>query len=91
MDSFHRHLPLLNMRYVYLVCILSRTPEIEVWFACHSRCDLDPHRVAVWYSPQYKIRLSAFAAEILASSGQLDINELKLHRALQLFSPFKRL
>ncbi|KAF8606091.1 glycosyltransferase family 1 protein [Ceratobasidium sp. AG-I] len=56
-DSFHKHLPLLNMR-----------------------CDIDPHRVAVWYSPQHKLRLSAFAAEVLGSSGQLDVNELKLHR-----------
>ena len=45
------------------------------------RCDIDPHRVAVWYSPRHKLRLSAFAAEVLGSSGQLDVNELKLHRA----------
>ncbi|CUA70528.1 Sterol 3-beta-glucosyltransferase UGT80A2 [Rhizoctonia solani] len=57
MDSFHRHLPLLNMR-----------------------CDLDPRRVAVWYSRSHKLRLSAFAAQVLAERGVLDVNKLELHR-----------
>ncbi|CUA73567.1 Sterol 3-beta-glucosyltransferase UGT80B1 [Rhizoctonia solani] len=39
-DSFHKHMPLLNMR-----------------------CELDPTRVAVWYSPTHGMRLSAFAAQ----------------------------
>ncbi|QRW11269.1 glycosyltransferase family 1 protein [Ceratobasidium sp. AG-Ba] len=30
------------------------------------RCDLDPKRVAVWYSPVLELRLSAFAAQVLA-------------------------
>ncbi|CAE6468716.1 unnamed protein product [Rhizoctonia solani] len=57
MDSFHRHLPLLNMR-----------------------CDLDPRKVATWYSRSHKLRLSAFAAQVLAEKGLLDINKLELHR-----------
>ncbi|KAG8738659.1 hypothetical protein FRC10_006627 [Ceratobasidium sp. 414] len=56
-DSFHRHLPLLNMR-----------------------CDLDSNRVATWYSRTYNLRLSAFAAQVLAENGIIDINKLELHR-----------
>ncbi|KAG9122243.1 hypothetical protein FRC07_001470 [Ceratobasidium sp. 392] len=58
LESFHRHLPLLNMR-----------------------CELDPSRVAVWRSPTLKLRLSAFAAQVLAECGQLDLNSLELHRS----------
>ncbi|QRV72093.1 glycosyltransferase family 1 protein [Ceratobasidium sp. AG-Ba] len=58
LDSFHRHLPLLNMR-----------------------CDIDPSRVAVWYSPHLKLRLSAFAAQVLVEQGKLDLNRLELHRS----------
>ncbi|KAB5588152.1 Sterol 3-beta-glucosyltransferase [Ceratobasidium theobromae] len=57
MDSFHRHLPLLNMR-----------------------CELDPKRVATWYSRTHAMRLSAFAAQVLAERGVLDVNKLELHR-----------
>lgn len=57
-DSFHRHLPLLNMR-----------------------CDLDPNRVAVWYCPSHKLRLSAFAAQVLGEGGEIDMNKLKLYRS----------
>ncbi|KZO92404.1 glycosyltransferase family 1 protein [Calocera viscosa TUFC12733] len=56
-ESFHRHLPLLNMR-----------------------CDLDPSRVAVWWSNDYCLRMSSFAAQVLADSKQLDIKKLELHR-----------
>ncbi|KAF8721986.1 Glycosyltransferase family 1 protein, partial [Rhizoctonia solani] len=45
------------------------------------RCDLVPNRVAVWYSPTHKLRLSAFAAQVLAEAGELDINKLELHRS----------
>ncbi|CAE6356862.1 unnamed protein product [Rhizoctonia solani] len=58
LDSFHRHMPLLNMR-----------------------CDLDPTRTAVWYSSTHKMRLSAFAAQVLSESGYIDINKLQLHRS----------
>ncbi|KAJ1305709.1 hypothetical protein OPQ81_010444 [Rhizoctonia solani] len=44
------------------------------------RCDLDSNRVAVWYSPTHKLRLSAFAAQVLAEAGEIDINKLELHR-----------
>ncbi|ELU42982.1 glycosyltransferase family 1 protein [Rhizoctonia solani AG-1 IA] len=50
-ESFHKHLPLLNMR-----------------------CDLDPKRTAVWYSPAHKLRLSAFSAQVLADRGEIDMN-----------------
>lgn len=72
-DSFYRHLPLLNMR-----------------------CDLDPSRLAVWWSTQYAcistspcyssdplfqcMKLSAFAAQTLADAKQLDFSTLDLHR-----------
>ncbi|KAG8888197.1 hypothetical protein FRB98_008215 [Tulasnella sp. 332] len=59
-NSFHAHLPLLNMR-----------------------CDLDPKRVAVWWSPEYRIRLSAFAAEILSEATQLSIENLLPHRTIE--------
>ncbi|QRV87000.1 glycosyltransferase family 1 protein [Ceratobasidium sp. AG-Ba] len=58
LDSFHRHLPLLNMR-----------------------CNIDPSRVAVWYSPRLKLRLSAFAAQVLVEQGKLDLNGLELYRS----------
>ncbi|KAG9092871.1 hypothetical protein FS749_015386 [Ceratobasidium sp. UAMH 11750] len=45
------------------------------------RCDLDPKRVAVWYSPSLKLRLSAFAAQVLAECGDIDITKLELHRS----------
>ncbi|CAE6390425.1 unnamed protein product [Rhizoctonia solani] len=45
------------------------------------RCDLDSNRVAVWYSPTHKLRLSAFAAQVLAEAGEIDINKLELHRS----------
>lgn len=57
-ESFHRHMPLLNMR-----------------------CDLCPNRVAVWYSPLHKLRLSAFAAQVVTEAGYIDINKLELHRS----------
>ncbi|KAF8606119.1 UDP-Glycosyltransferase/glycogen phosphorylase [Ceratobasidium sp. AG-I] len=56
-ESFHRHLPLLNMR-----------------------CELDPKRLATWYSRSHDLRLSAFAAQVLAEKGILDVNKLELHR-----------
>ncbi|KAH7322330.1 hypothetical protein B0J17DRAFT_633377 [Rhizoctonia solani] len=46
-----------------------------------STCDLDSNRVAVWYSPTHKLRLSAFAAQVLAEAGEIDINKLELHRS----------
>ncbi|CAE6475911.1 unnamed protein product [Rhizoctonia solani] len=57
-DSFHKHMPLLNMR-----------------------CDLDPTRVAVWYSRTHHMRLSAFAAQVLSEAGYIDLNKLEMHRS----------
>ncbi|KAG9051113.1 hypothetical protein FS837_011959 [Tulasnella sp. UAMH 9824] len=56
-DSFHSHLPLLNMR-----------------------CDLDPRRVAVWWSQEHYLRLSAFAAQILVDAKVIKYENLLPHR-----------
>lgn len=56
-DSFYRHLPLLNMR-----------------------CDLDPSRMAIWWSTEHCMKLSAFAAQTLSDAKRLDMNSLDLHR-----------
>ncbi|KAF8686298.1 Glycosyltransferase family 1 protein [Rhizoctonia solani] len=63
-ESFHRHLPLLDMK-----------------------CDLTPNRVAVWYSAKYNLRLSAFAAQVLAQSKHLKLKKLKLHRSRE-YNPY---
>ncbi|CCO35669.1 Sterol 3-beta-glucosyltransferase [Rhizoctonia solani AG-1 IB] len=63
-ESFHRHLPLLNMR-----------------------CDLTPNRVAVWYSAKYKLRLSVFAAQVLAEAKHIKLKKLKLHRSRE-YNPY---
>ncbi|KAF7294590.1 Glycosyltransferase family 1 protein [Mycena indigotica] len=57
-DSFYRHLPLLNMR-----------------------CDVDSQRLAVWWSTELCLKLSGFAAQVLADERMLDMNSLDLHRA----------
>ncbi|CAE6514541.1 unnamed protein product [Rhizoctonia solani] len=56
-DSFHKHLPLLNMR-----------------------CDIDPHKLAEWWSPEYYLRLSGFAVTVLINAGLLDMKKLQRHR-----------
>ncbi|KAJ6606176.1 UDP-Glycosyltransferase/glycogen phosphorylase [Mycena vulgaris] len=56
-DSFYRHLPLLNMR-----------------------CDLDPSRLAIWWSTEYCLKLSAFAAQVLVDAKLLDMSSLDQHR-----------
>ncbi|KAG6852494.1 hypothetical protein C0991_011514 [Blastosporella zonata] len=55
-ESFYRHLPLLNMR-----------------------CDLDPSRLAVWWSTEHYLKLSAFAAQTLADMKLLDMDKLDVH------------
>ncbi|KAJ6500720.1 UDP-Glycosyltransferase/glycogen phosphorylase [Mycena sanguinolenta] len=57
-DSFYRHLPLLNMR-----------------------CDLEPSRLAVWWSTEYCLKLSGFAAQVLAEAKLLDFSSLDPHRS----------
>ncbi|QRW26844.1 glycosyltransferase family 1 protein [Rhizoctonia solani] len=56
-DSFHKHLPLLNMR-----------------------CDIDPHKLAEWWSPEHYLRLSGFAATTLTEAGLLDTKKIQRHR-----------
>ncbi|KAG8726115.1 hypothetical protein FRC12_023691, partial [Ceratobasidium sp. 428] len=56
-DSFHRHLPLLNMR-----------------------CDVDPRRLAEWWSPEHCLRLSGFVAATLIDAKLLDMKKLQQHR-----------
>ncbi|KAJ3506956.1 hypothetical protein NLJ89_g6575 [Agrocybe chaxingu] len=56
-ESFYKHLPLLNMR-----------------------CDLDPSRLAVWWSTEHCLKLSAFAAQALSDAKMLDLRSLTLHR-----------
>lgn len=57
-ESFYRHLPLLNMR-----------------------CDLDPQRVAVWWSTDLCLKISAFAAQVLVDARKLDLGTLDVHRS----------
>lgn len=42
------------------------------------RCTLAPSRIAVWRVKRTQTRLSAFAANVLASEGMLDFADLKL-------------
>ncbi|WVW85218.1 hypothetical protein I302_107256 [Kwoniella bestiolae CBS 10118] len=56
-DSFHKHLPLLDMR-----------------------CDVDPSRVAIWWSDQYCLKLSGAVAGLLAKEEKLDLKKLIPHR-----------
>ncbi|KAK0441415.1 UDP-Glycosyltransferase/glycogen phosphorylase [Armillaria borealis] len=45
------------------------------------RCDLDPSRIAVWWSTKHCLKLSAFAARVLVDARELDIGRLDLHRS----------
>ncbi len=76
-DAFHRHLPLLNMRYLFRPSFSGRlstlTPRLP-------RCDLDPSRVAYWWSQKYALRLSGFAAQTLVQYKLLKWKNLRLHR-----------
>ncbi|KAG9102858.1 hypothetical protein FRC06_000972 [Ceratobasidium sp. 370] len=56
-DSFHRHLPLLNMR-----------------------CDVDPSRLAEWWSPEHCLRFSGFVAATLIDAKLIDMKRLQPHR-----------
>ncbi|KAL0069223.1 hypothetical protein AAF712_003586 [Marasmius tenuissimus] len=47
----------------------------------YMRCDLDPTRLAVWWSTEHCLRLSGFAAQTLADAGKLDMATLDLHRS----------
>ncbi|KAK0210173.1 UDP-Glycosyltransferase/glycogen phosphorylase [Desarmillaria ectypa] len=45
------------------------------------RCDMDPSRVAVWWSTKHCLKLSAFAANVLVEARELDIGSLDIHRS----------
>ncbi|KIJ63362.1 glycosyltransferase family 1 protein [Hydnomerulius pinastri MD-312] len=45
------------------------------------RCEMDPSLLAVWWSTKHCLKLSAFAAQVLADANMIDINELHLHRS----------
>ncbi|KAG7086366.1 hypothetical protein E1B28_002326 [Marasmius oreades] len=44
------------------------------------RCDLDSSRLAVWWSTEYCLKLSGFAAQVLSDAGKLNMKTLDLHR-----------
>ncbi|KAL0575377.1 hypothetical protein V5O48_006590 [Marasmius crinis-equi] len=44
------------------------------------RCDLDPTRLAEWWSTEYCLKLSGLAAQLLADTAKVDMHTLDLHR-----------
>ncbi|KAF8968242.1 glycosyltransferase family 1 protein [Flammula alnicola] len=44
------------------------------------RCDLDPSRLAVWWSTEQYLKLSAFAAQTLVDLNLISLQTLVLHR-----------
>ncbi|KAE9401511.1 glycosyltransferase family 1 protein [Gymnopus androsaceus JB14] len=44
------------------------------------RCDVDPGRIAVWWSTEHCLKLSAFAAQNLINAKLLRLESLDLHR-----------
>lgn len=44
------------------------------------RCDLVPTRVAIWFSVEHCLKLSAFAAQVLVEAQILELGSLDLHR-----------
>ncbi|KAK0185950.1 UDP-Glycosyltransferase/glycogen phosphorylase [Armillaria mellea] len=45
------------------------------------RCDLDPSRIAVWWSTKHCLKLSACAAQVLVDARELDMGSLDAHRS----------
>ncbi|PBK62939.1 glycosyltransferase family 1 protein [Armillaria solidipes] len=45
------------------------------------RCDLDPSRIAVWWSTKHCLKLSACAAQVLIDARELDMGSLDTHRS----------
>ncbi|ADV23276.1 UDP-glucose,sterol transferase [Cryptococcus gattii E566] len=41
------------------------------------RCDILPSRAAIWYSPEYNLRLSGIAAGVLVDEGKLSFKALE--------------
>lgn len=46
------------------------------------RCEVDPTKIAIWYSESLFLRLSGEAAGVLAQEGKLDLRNLKPLRKL---------
>jgi hypothetical protein len=46
------------------------------------RCDLDPDRVAVWWSEKLALRLSALAAQVLVNAKLINMKSLEPHSTL---------
>ncbi|KAJ7765789.1 glycosyltransferase family 1 protein, partial [Mycena metata] len=46
----------------------------------YMRCDLDPSRLAVWWSTEYCLKLSGFAAQVLVDAKLLEMSKLDPHR-----------
>ncbi|KAL0566939.1 hypothetical protein V5O48_015053 [Marasmius crinis-equi] len=44
------------------------------------RCDLDPTRLAEWWSTEHCLKLSGLAAQLLADTAKIDMHTLDLHR-----------
>nr|XP_031860359.1 uncharacterized protein CI109_004247 [Kwoniella shandongensis]KAA5527431.1 hypothetical protein CI109_004247 [Kwoniella shandongensis] len=44
------------------------------------RCDIVPSQVALWYHPEYSLRLSGVAAAVLSEAGKVDFQGLELNR-----------
>ncbi|KAL1740842.1 glycosyltransferase family 1 protein [Schizophyllum fasciatum] len=45
------------------------------------RCDLCPDRMAVWWSTELCMKLSAYAAQILVDANEIKMDSLDLHRS----------
>jgi len=54
------------------------------------RCDLDPSRLAVWWSAEHCLRLSTFAAQTLANAKRLTMQSLTIHRSKE-YGKYKNL
>ena len=87
-ESFYRHLPLLNMRYAPLSLV--SVPSVDGVFAiatwscrscAHVRCDLDRRRLALWWHSKSMTKLSGAAAAHLASLGKIAMADLVPHRS----------
>ncbi|KIR31610.1 UDP-glucose,sterol transferase [Cryptococcus deuterogattii MMRL2647] len=47
------------------------------------RCDIIPSRAAIWYSPEYNLRLSGIAAGVLVDEGKLSFKALEPNRPVE--------
>ncbi|KAF9533640.1 glycosyltransferase family 1 protein [Crepidotus variabilis] len=47
------------------------------------RCDLDPTKVAIWWSQEHFMKLSSLAAQVLVDAKIITMDSLTIHRTLQ--------